>query len=54
MGDGGKIWYMFREQAAMHVTQFMGGVHLRMRTCARAMCAPFPYLGSGWTDCAEI
>ena len=23
-------------------------------TCARADVPPFPYLGNGWTDCAEI
>ena len=25
-----------------------------MRTCARADVAHFPYLGNGWTDCAEV
>ena len=25
-----------------------------MRTCTRAYVPPFPHLGSGWTDCAEI
>ena len=38
----------------MHITQVMGGVHLHVRTCARADVPPFPYLGNGWTDCAEI
>ena len=38
----------------MHITQVMGGVHLHMRTCARADVPPFLYLGNGWTDCAEI
>ena len=35
----------------MHITHVMGGVHLHVRTC---ICAPFLYLGNGWTDCAEI
>ena len=38
----------------MHITQVMGGVHLYVRTGARADVPPFPYLGNGWTDCAEI
>ena len=38
----------------MHITQVMGGVHLHVRTCARADVPPFLYLGNGWTDCAEI
>ena len=35
----------------MHITQIMDGVHLHVRTCR---CAHFPYLGNGWTNCAEI
>ena len=35
----------------MHMTQVMGAVHVHVRTCR---CALFPYLGNGWTDCAEI
>ena len=38
----------------MHITQVMGGVKLTVHTCARADAPPFPYLGSGWTDCAEV
>ena len=38
----------------MRITQFMGGVHLYVRTRARADVPPFPYLGNGWSDCAEI
>ena len=29
----------------------MGSASANVRTCR---CAPFPYLGNGWTDCAEI
>ena len=32
---------VFRDQAAMHITQVMGGVHLHVRTCARADVPPF-------------
>ena len=39
---------VFRDQAAMHIVV---GVHLHVRTFT---CATFPYLGNGWTDCAEI
>ena len=35
----------------MHIPQVMGGVYLHVRTCRYA---PFPHLGNGWTDCAEI
>ena len=42
---------MFREQAAIHITQVMGVVHLHVRTCR---CARFKYLGNGRTDCAVI
>ena len=35
----------------MHITQVMDGVYLHVRTCR---CAPFPYLGNGRMDCAEI
>ena len=52
--DGDKIWCVFRDQAAMHITQVMGGVHLHVRTLARADVPLFPNLGNGWTDCAEI
>ena len=45
---------MFRDQAAMHITQVTGGVHLHVHTCARADAPPFPYLENGWTDYAEI
>ena len=45
---------MFRKQAAIHITQVIGGVHLYVRTGARADVPPSPYLGNGWTDCAEI
>ena len=45
---------MFRDQAAMHSTQGMGGLHLHLYTCARADVSLFPYLGNGWTDSAEI
>ena len=38
----------------MHITQVMGGIHLHLRTFARADVPPFSYLGNGWTDCAEI
>ena len=38
----------------MRITQVVGGVHLHVRTCARADVPPFPYLGNGWTNCAEI
>ena len=38
----------------MRITQVVGGVHLHVRTCARADVPPFPYVGNGWTDCAEI
>ena len=38
----------------MHITHVMSGVHLHVRTCASADVPPFPYLGNGWTDCAEI
>ena len=38
----------------MHITQVIGGLHLHLRTCARADAPPFPYLGNDWTDCAEI
>ena len=54
MADSDQIWRVLRDQAAMYSTQFMGGVHLHVHTCARADVPPFPYLGSGWTDCAEI
>ena len=32
----------------------MAGVHLHVRTCARADVPPFLYLRNGWRDCAEI
>ena len=35
----------------------MGGVHrvhLYVRMYLRADVSPFPHLGNGWTDCAEI
>ena len=35
----------------MYIAQVMGVVHLHVRTCR---CAPFPYLGNDWTDCAEF
>ena len=39
-----------RDQAAMHIAKVMGGVHPHVRT---RRCAPFSYLGNGWTDCVE-
>ena len=45
---------MFRDHVAVHIAQLMGVVHLHVRTCTRADVAPFPYLGNGWTDCAEM
>ena len=38
----------------MHVKQVIGGIHLQVRTCARADVPPFPYLGNGWADRTEI
>ena len=38
---------MVRDPLAMSFTLLRGGVHLHVRT-------PCPYLGNGWTDCAEI
>ena len=38
----------------MHITQATGvgtSARAHVRTCR---CAPFPYLGNGWTDCAEF
>ena len=32
---------VFRDQAAMHIKQFIGGEHLHVRTCARADVPPF-------------
>ena len=32
----------------------MGGVQLLVRTYAHADVSPFPYLGNGRTDCADI
>ena len=37
----------------MHTAQVMGGVQLHVRAHVQ-MCPPFPYLGNGWMDCAEI
>ena len=54
MADNDQIWCVFRDQAAMHITQVRGGMHLHVRACARADVPPFPYLGNGWTNCAEI
>ena len=47
---------VFRDRVAMHITQVMDGVHLHVRTCATAGAdvPPFPHLGNGWMDCAEI
>ena len=42
---------MFRDHVTVHNAHVMGGLHLHVRTC---ICAPFPYLVNGWTDCAEI
>ena len=36
----------------MHIIKVMGGVHLHVRT--GRVVPPFPHLGNGWTDCAEI
>ena len=42
-------WCVFRDQAAIHITQVNGGVHLHIRICARADVLPFPYLETaGW------
>ena len=38
----------------MHIAQVMDGMHLHVRTCARADELPLSYLGNGWTDSAEI
>ena len=35
----------------MRITQVMSGVHLHVRS---ADVPPFPHLGNGWTDCADI
>ena len=51
LADGDEIWCVFRDQAVIHIAQVMGGVYLHVRTCR---CPPFPYLGNGCTDCAEI
>ena len=41
-----KNWCVFRDQAAMHITQVMGRVHLHVRTW---ICAPFSDLETaGW------
>ena len=37
----------------MNITKIMGGVHLHVRTCSISEMAG-PFLGKGWTDCAEI
>ena len=54
MADSDQIWCAFKDQTAMHITQVTGGMHLHVRACARKDVPPFPYLGDGWTDCAEI
>ena len=38
----------------MDITLVMGGVHLHMCMCTHVDVSPFPYLGNGRTDCAEI
>ena len=35
----------------MYNAHVMGEVQLHVRTC---ICTPYPYLGNGLTDCAEI
>ena len=38
--DCDQIWRVFRDQAAMHIQQIMGGVNLHVRTCRLAL---FPH-----------
>ena len=53
--DGDQIWCVFRDQLAMHIIDVMDVVHTsagaNVHTCR---CAPSPYLGNSWTNCAEI
>ena len=52
--DSDQIWCVLRDQAVMHITHVIGGVHLHVRTCKRADVPRFPYLGNGRTGFAEI
>ena len=36
LGDCDQIWFVFRDQGAMHITKVMGGVYLHVQTCAHA------------------
>ena len=36
LADSDQIWCVFKGQAVIHITHVMGGVHLLVRTCARA------------------
>ena len=55
MANSDQIWCVFRSQAAMHITvlhrSWVGYICAHVCTYR---CAPFPYLGNGWTDCAEM
>ena len=47
--DYAVIWFMVTDPLAWHFTEVNGGV---TGACAH-VSTPFPYLGNGWTDCAE-
>ena len=52
--DCAETWYVVQDQLARQFTQTKDGVHLNVRTCARAHVPPFPYLENELTDRAEI